>query len=374
MTHRRIIIIFCLAGCAAGIVLWLSKDPPATRDITAAPGPSSLPAVETRLVARVSEQLAQPTSRPESLRILRELKAQLISRPRAEALAIIRDFLATGSDRPTGLSFDIGEGGVLTEWPTLRIFLLEILPSIDAIAAAEISRTILAAPTQPDEWAVALRNVALSDPSPGQHEWLRGRTEILINHPPWQAAPSIGYLNAFDVLVHINATRSIPLLSHLIQRKDRKDLAHAGFLTLNALVLRNPLEALTLISADADLQQSRPEMTAQQFARADLRDPSQQALIKRWLLDPRRNGTELRAFSGVYPNNNHFVSHNLLTNVNLVSGRNIAEHDPAAIKILRGWKQSPEFEPVKSYLNTMLSRLEAFAGKPAPRVPAATEQ
>ncbi len=107
--------------------------------------------------------------------------------------------------------------------------------------------------------------------------------------------------------------RRRPSSSNLIQRKDRKDLAHAGFLTLDRLVQRKPLDELTRLAADRALQQSRPEMVAQQFARADLRDPAQQALVKTRLLDPARTATELRSFAGVFPNNNRFVSNNLLT-------------------------------------------------------------
>ena len=70
-----------------------------------------------------------------------------------------------------------------------------------------------------------------------ERDYLRAKTEELITNPEWQQNPSVGYLNAFDVLVHVGATESTPLLSDLIQRKDRRDLAHAGFLALDRLVL-----------------------------------------------------------------------------------------------------------------------------------------
>ena len=143
--------------------------------------------------------------------------------------------------------------------------------------------------------------------------FLQRKTEELIANPAWQADPSIGYLNAFDVLVHIEATGSAPLLSDLVQRKDRKDLAHAGFLTLDRLVQRQPTDLLGRLAADRALQESRPEMVAQQFARADVRDSEQREILKAWLLDPARTSVELRSFAGVYPNNNRFVSNNLLT-------------------------------------------------------------
>ena len=58
-------------------------------------------------------------------------------------------------------------------------------------------RDILSKPTSADEWALALRNVGRAD---NDAAYLRSKTEELITNPGWQANPSIGYLNAFDVL------------------------------------------------------------------------------------------------------------------------------------------------------------------------------
>jgi hypothetical protein len=306
---------------------------------------------------------------PEAAEVRREfqkLKHSLAAMPKEEAIALIRDFLSSDNDRMTGLSFEIAGDGSLTGWPTFRTFLLDALLAIDPAAAAAISREILAKPTSADEWALALRNVGRAD---NDAAFLRLKTEELITHPGWQADPSIGYLNAFDVLVHIDSTASTPLLSSLIQRKDRKDLAHAGFLTLDRLVQRQPVDELSRLAADTALQQSRPEMVAQQFARADLRDPAQQSLVKAWLLDPARKPAELRAFAGVYPNNNRFVSNNLLTRETAQTGDDLAAHDREALTVITAWHRNPAFSAVKEHLAAMVSRLNGFVGirsAPAP--------
>lgn len=297
-----------------------------------------------------------------------KLRQSLAAMPKEEAVALIRDFLASGNDRITGLSFEIASDGSLTEWPTFRTFLLDALLAIDPAAAAALSREILSKPTSADEWALALRNVGRVDNDPN---YLRSKTEELITNAAWQANPSIGYLNAFDVLVHIDSTDSTPLLSSLVQRKDRKDLAHASFLTLDRLVQRQPVDELSQLAADTALQQSRPEMVAQQFARADLRDPAQQSLVKAWLLDPARNPAELRAFAGVYPNNNRFVSNNLLTREAAQTGDDLATHDREVLTVIAAWQQDPAFSSVKEHLTTMVSRLDGFVGaRNAPTPPA----
>ncbi len=297
-----------------------------------------------------------------ALQTLKQLQAALASMPRDEALALIRDYLASGNDQPTGLSFEIGSGGALTGWPTFRTFLLDALSAIDPAAAASLGREILTTPTTADEWALALRNVGRFETTAEANAYLIERTEALITNLEWQADPSVGYLNAFDVLVHTNATASTPLLSSLIQQKDRRDLAHAGFLTLDRLVQRDPVAVLPQLAADTALQQSRPEMVAQQFARADLRDETQRGIVKSWLLDPSRSATELRSFAAVYPNNNRFISHNLLTTETQQSGAEIAEHDRQALEILKSWAEDPTFQPIADPLRAMTARLTGFVG------------
>lgn len=312
-------------------------------------------------ISEVFEGVREGTPAADVSRDLDGLRAALLAMPKDEAVRRIADFLESGKDRASGLSFGIAKDGSLSEWPSFRTFLLDVLLAVDPAAAAATGRSILEAPTTADEWALALRNVARGEAT-ADKAFLRAKTEELIANPAWQADPSVGYLNAFDVLVHIGATDSTPLLSGLIQKKDRKDLAHAGFLTLDRLVQGQPVEVLGRLSRDTALQQSRPEMVAQQFARADLRDPAQQALVKSWLLDPARSGAELRSFAGVYPNNNQFVSNNLLTRQSAAPGDDLAAHDREALKVVAGWSADPAFSSVQEHLRTMLSRLEGFVG------------
>lgn len=306
-----------------------------------------------------------------TLKSLSDLRSALAAMPADEAERWIRSFLDGGMDKETGLSFEIGSDGNLTEWPSFRTFLIDALHAIDPAAAAEISRNLLDSPTSADEWALALRNVAKVDADKEDRDFLRQKTEDLIRNPEWQAKPTIGYLNAFDVLVHTDAIESAPLLSSLIQRKDRRDLAHAGFLTLDRLVQGHPAELLQQLAADTSLQQNRPEMTAQQFARADLRDPAQQEIVRKWLLDPSRTANQLQAFASSFPNNNKFVSHNLLTREATPAGADLAAHDREVLEIIRTWENDPAFDGVKEPLSLMSRRLTEFTKSQPAAIPAA---
>jgi hypothetical protein len=312
-------------------------------------------------VSRPGKQLP-PDATPPSFEVLRDW---IDSLQNDESVAWIRSFLKTGNDKDTGLSFEVAADGSLTEWPTFRTYLLDKLSTIDPAAAAAISRDILASPTTADEWALALRNVGRAEDPDQSRDFLREKTVELIRNPDWQASPSIGYLNAFDVLVHTNATTETPLLSELIQNKERRDLAHAAFLTLDRLVQREPADVLQRLAADSALATSRPEMTAQQFARADLRDEGQRELVAQWLLSTERTPAELNSFAGVFPNHNQFVSNNLLTRDAPIPGPELAAHDRDVLKIVTTWQADPAFQAVEATLAEMSTRLKDFT-TPAP--------
>ena len=375
---RSILLLLTGALLGAG-VLWLIRD----RDVAEAEGGDDGQVATTSAETEVSgdpisgliASLGSERDPEQARQALADLRAELLSRPTDEAVDWIEQALATGTDQQTGLAFAIGSGGAMEGWPTLRTFLLDLMMEIDPQSAADASRSLLETPTSADEWALALRNVARAGDLAEDAEFLRVKTEELITNPEWQEDPSIGYLNAFDVLVHVEATKSTPLLSDLIQRKDRRDLAHAGFLTLDRLVQRESIEMMTRLSNDEALQASRPEMVSQQFARADVRDPGQRELLKEWLIDPARTPTELRAFAGVYPNQNKFISNNLLTEEEAIPADDLAAHDRAALQTVTEWAEDPAFAHVEDYIETMRGRLDGFVAardgrspnSPAPR-------
>jgi len=369
------ILFVCLAMVVAvGLGLRHRKKPsPQAPPPPAGGAAAPASAISVGLLGSALAGLEKGSSGGDTLSGLQDLRATLVALPKERAVEQIRAFLQSGQDRATGLPFEIAGDGALSAWPTFRTFLLDIVLAIDPLAAAELGRSVLARPTSADEWALALRNVARGEAA-ADDEFLRRKTEELITNPAWQAAPSVGYLNAFDVLVHVEAVASTPLLSDLVQRKDRRDLAHAGFLAIDRLVQRQPAAMLERLAADPALQQSRPEMVGQQFARADLRDGAQRELVKAWLLDPARTPTELDALAGVFPNNNRFISHNLLTRDTGSSGDDLAAHDLEALQTVSAWSRDPVFQKVRPTLDRMRARLEGFVGeRQAASAPAASD-
>ncbi len=354
---KRIFFILPVVACVGLLVYFISKGDGPTGSAKQPEAAVEKKAPEKAPVPVEWDRVIRERPNKESLDSLR---GRLREMSAAEAVAEIEGFLASGKDGATGLEFDIGSGGGMKGWPTLRVYLLDLLLEIDPSAAARISRNILAKPTSADEWALALRNVARGEGDDANSDFLRTKAEELIANPEWRVKPSVGFLNAFDVLVHTRATASAPLLSGLIQDKERRDLAHAAFLTLDRLVQREPVAMLEKLVADRALRESRPEMFAQQFARADLRDERQRELVKTWLLDPARTPLELRNFAGVFPNNNQMISNNLLTSEIRVSGEELLKHDLEVLAIIRRWREEADFQTIDKHLGMMDARLSEF--------------
>lgn len=310
--------------------------------------------------------LKSVTTADSARKILADLRAYLGTLPPDLAAAAINRFLADPKNNAaTRIAFSIGKTGFLDGHPSLRVALLDWLGEISPSQAGAMATQILATPTDADEWAVSLRNYARAYPADDQHAFLRTKTEELIRNPAWRVNPSVGFFESFDVLVHTRATASTAILSDLVAdlTPEGKPLAYASFLTLDRLTLREPVAMMEQLATRPALTSVRGEMVANLFARADLRDPAQQHLVRSYLLDPTRTAAELTAFSGIYPNANFTVSQNLLSENMSLTGSEITTRDAAALEIVNTWLADPAFLPVKSHLTTMHQRLTTFVGQ-----------
>ena len=304
-------------------------------------------------------QFAQVTAAPPAARIA-ELRAALAGTPKQEALAQIKRFLDSKTDAPTGQGFKISGSGFLDEAPTLRAFLLDYLGQIDPAAAAEYARVILASPDSPDEWAVALRNLARGDNSPAGRALLEQKTGELLRNQAWQQSASVGYLESFDTAVYLGTTNLLPPLADLVRNKENPATSHAAYLAMDRLTINNPVSMLSALEANPDLMQGREQTRANYFARADVRDPLQKQVLESYLLDPRINVSERQQFAGLYPSANYMISHNLLTPTPTPDHASLIGRDAESLRVINEWLADSRFEKVRPQLEKMKSRLEEF--------------
>jgi hypothetical protein len=341
-----------------------------------APSSNSPPVITTQNAFEPSK------SAPEAMQHLAELRRDLAGKSTQDAVAAIQQLLASRKDAPTHQGFKIGTSGWLTEYPTVRVFLLDELGRLDPKAAAEYAKAVLASMDSPDEWAVALRNLARGDSTDAGRALLTAKMQQMLDYTPWQQNPTTGYLEAFDVAVHIGGTALLPTLSNLMRRQDSAAVSHAAFLALdrippnpdaNSTPLRGALRGvnrrvlteagttLGVLGAAPELMQGRELARADFFARADVRDPQQRQIIERYLLNPNINPAELRQFTGIFPNANFMVSQNLLTPTVTPDRTALELRDAESLRAVEQWIADPRFAKLQAQLQQVKTRLENFA-------------
>jgi hypothetical protein len=311
------------------------------------------------------KQLMAAASGDDSRRILAGLRAYLLSLPKSVASRLIEQFLDGKRDASTKLAFTIQKNGFLSDAPSFRVFLLDLLAQIDPKAASQYAMQILSTPGSPDEWAICLRNYALAGSSTGTQAYLESKFLEMLANSAWRSNPSVGYLEAFDTAVYTHDTGLAPTLSQLMADKDNRAVAHAAYLTLDRLVISDPTAVLSQLEAQPDLMRGHELTRADYFARADVADQQQKALLESYLLDPNHSQQELKTFAGLYPNENYMISNNLLTQTQTPTYTDIVTRDRQALSAVQGWMGDPRFQTLQPQLQIMYNRLQMFVGQAA---------
>lgn len=233
---------------------------------------------------------------------------------KATGIAAILSFLESGQDAATGEGFLVGEGGLLTEATTLRVFLMDHLGSLSraagSSAALEVARENLSHFHSADEWAISMRNVAWLDPH--SRVFLAEQTSAMLNHEEWRQTPSQGMLEAFDFIVHTGALSTVPALHSLITGDDAS-LARAAAVALDRMAATHALTLTTLLNQQPELFATTPLLRADLFGHADLGNPGERNQIETYLLRPDVSTEEREKLFSSLLQNGQFVSHNLVT-------------------------------------------------------------
>jgi hypothetical protein len=366
--RKRLLVCFfaMVLVMALGVWLWRHKAQPATFSV-ASRFPSTKQTVSEIPAAglkgklySISAELREARDSATQKQRLAELRSALSAGLTNESSAAVVQFLNSKADAPTGQGFKIGGKGFLAEAPTLRTLLLDYLGQLDPAAAAAYARTIFSSMDSPEEWAVALRNLARGDSSAEGRALLEQKTGELLRHEAWQQNPSVAFLEAFDAAVYVGGTNLMPALSDLVRRQDNPAVAHAAFLALDRLVISDAATTLAALEALPDLMQGRELTRANYFARADVRDPLQRQVLEKYLLDPRLSHPEIDAFAGLYPNANFMISANLLTQTPSPDRGALTARDAEALRVLNEWLGDPRFANLRSELEKARERLEGF--------------
>ncbi len=328
--------------------------------------PASTSEAKATLLDDFVDRLNGANAPAASREILTALRTLLDSLPREVASHEALAFLAGQKDAGTKLDVTVKPGGTLGDASSLRVFLLDYLGQIDRPAAAVLGKQILSTPDSPDEWAVSLRNVAWGDDTPANLDYLRAKAREMISNPKWRQNPSAGFLEAFDVIVHAKGFNLVPQLTELVRDKENRAVGHAAYLTLDRLTIADPAAALAPLAAHPEWMEGREQTRANFFARADVNDPRQKALLESYLLDPHRSALELQTFAGLYPNANYMISNNLLSETSTPTNTELAARDRAALEVLDSWLNDSRFARLLPQLEATRARLQSFVQQASP--------
>jgi hypothetical protein len=379
-THPRRLLLSLAGGVVAlALVFWLAhRQPEPVRQSQIVPATASPKAAPAQSAANTTarpaddadhslQEACEALRRESDARIIRqklaELRQKLAAMPTNAAVAAIRQFLDSKADASTHLGFKLASNGTLDEAPTLRTFLLDELGRVDPAAAADYAKVVLAGMDSPDEWAVALRNLALGDASADGLALLEQKTAQMLQYAPWRQNPSTGFLEAFDVTVYLGGTDFVPALSDFVRSQDNPAVAHAAFLALDRLVINNPAMVLESLEDEPDLMEGRESTRADYFARANVSDPQQRQVLESYLLDPAISAAELQTFAGIYPNANFMISPNLLTQATTPDHDALMNLDAQSLAVAQEWLADPRFARLTPELQTITQRLEGFAAQ-----------
>jgi hypothetical protein len=271
-------------------------------------------------VARLIEQiLARFLASPgpeESTAILQELRERIRAADNQAATEAIVDFLKSGKDAPTRLPFVVGPEGGMETTPTLRTALLDLLPSLDPTVALETARGVMDGKNSPDEYALALRNLAWNDAEGDLKKELSDRLEQMIDVKDWVINPSSGFLEALDAGVEISTKQSFDSIVRLDSESlaaSNEALVRASFIALDRMVLRNPSLLVDTYSQDPEMSGLSPDQRASLLSRLDIADPAQRNVFVNYLSASNHGVGELDYFTSLFPNGNYVHGNWLIT-------------------------------------------------------------
>lgn len=288
-----------------------------------------------RLIESNLAKFRNSSDREESRRILDQLRASLRGADPTVAARAIAAFLKTGADAPTKLPFSVGPEGVMDGVPSLRTALLDLLPSLDPELALEISRAIMDQKTTPDEYALALRNLAWNDLNGDLQGELIDRLNRMIQVSDWLSQPSAGFLEAVDAAVFASGEQSFDLIASLGRGalvSGDQDLARAAFIAMDRMVQQDPGLLIQAYDRGSGLAELGSNQRASLMSRLEISDPGQRELFVRYLGDPGVGEEELAYFAKIFPNGNYIHGNWLMSGT--APTRSLAERRDADLQVL----------------------------------------
>lgn len=262
---------------------------------------------------------------------------------------MIHQLLGTGGDRMTGLDFEVGPHGFLNGWPSLRVFLLDILAASDSEMAAEIAKEVLGETSSADEFAVALRSLT-REGNEATDEELSALFGKMLGRSEW--GNSAGFAEAFDLARWVGSPE---IATQLVSWNGNPALK---FMAMDEFAAQHPGVMLEVLATGNSLTGIA---CASLMARADPEDSKQMATVNDYLRSPDRSPEEAAAFLKAFPLRSATTGYRLYGETPApYSYGQIVAGDRAAYEQVRQWANDPALEKYRADLNGLQKRLATW--------------
>ncbi len=253
----------------------------------------------------------------------------------------IERVLLSGYDVEFPSRFEVGPGGALVTSNSLRVMLIDLLPTFDTRYGARFSRKILPSALSSEEVALLLRNYAWGYKGRDLREEPEFifQIEQLLRNKEWRNSSRAGYLESFDLVVFARNFKLLRVFLEEVFAEDAPDkVKKAGALALLRIAAESrPLLYRALLDNSSKYSISE-SLRAAVFAYADVQNQAEATLLSRYLLQ-LSDGSEQREFADKFPLAIEARGNFLLTEVSGVSLRDRAQRDIASLEFL---EQLPE--------------------------------
>lgn len=266
--------------------------------------------------------------------------------PQALAQAL-RRLLASGQDASTGLPFRVGNHGHLADWPTLRVFLLDLLATSDPELAMETARELLPAARSAEEYATALRSLTRPGLGRAPDAELLGHFDHLLTRQDWQNSP--GFAETFDLPRFLGTPEAARHLADSAANDKLRSMA------LHEFAAERPAAVIEALAQD-------PHPRADLMARADPQDPAQLAAIDAYLRDPTLPQEDALTFLKTFPLRSATTGYRLYGKTPApYTYERITAGDRQAAALADTWAADPALAPYHPQINALKSRLAQWA-------------
>lgn len=369
MKRAQAVVLTGVLILACGLVYLNRGQAPKTQKPINTPDPAASRVRSTRPDPAVERDLRDATTERTIENDWRELVAWLESEPKPSASEIRerlvalrlawteKDFqvlattltrlLESGVDRDLGLAFRVGPHGFLQSWPTLRVFLLDVLAASDPEMAATTARAVLAKTDSADEFSVALRSLTRKGLARAADEELLAHFQTLLAHTEWKNSGGFG--EAFDLARLLGSPEAATTLARWNENPKLRNRA------LDEFAAEHPSAAIAMLQSESPLEANA---RATLMARANPADPAQLAAVDAYLRDPVRQSDEVTVFLKAFPLRSATTGYRLYGKPPApYTFDSITAGDRAALEQVTHWADDPQLESHRADLLELKERL-----------------